>query len=78
MEKYLKGTEKREIFIKDEEDTNPDYGWKPEERPIEVYLKYVAINLDKPVGPSSHEIVAWLRRLLGIEKVAHAGTLEGC
>lgn len=74
---YLKPPEKREIFIIDDAETDPRYGWRPEERPAEVYLRYAAINLDKPVGPSSHEIVAWLKRILGIEKIAHAGTLEG-
>ena len=77
MRKYLKRQETREVFIKDEDETDPEHGWKPEERPPEIHLKYSAINLDKPIGPSSHEIVAWLRRLLGIKKVAHAGTLGG-
>ncbi len=77
MTVYLKPAEKREIFILSEEDTDPRYGWRPEERPIDVHLKYSIINLDKPIGPSSHEIVAWLKRILGIEKIAHAGTLEG-
>ncbi len=74
---YLKTLEKREVFIKDEDETDPRYGKRPEERSIEELLKYGTINLDKPVGPSSHEIVAWLKRLLGQRKVAHAGTLEG-
>lgn len=34
------------------------------------------INLDKPSNPSSHEVVAWLRRMLRVEKTGHSGTLD--
>jgi len=32
--------------------------------------------LDKPSNPSSHEVVAWLRRILRVEKTGHSGTLD--
>lgn len=69
------GKGSREVLIRDEEPIS-SYGKRPEERSIEELLEFGAINLDKPAGPSSHEIVAWLRRITGIEKVAHAGTLD--
>jgi len=31
---------------------------------------------DKPSNPSSHEVVAWLKRLLRVEKTGHSGTLD--
>lgn len=34
------------------------------------------INLDKPSNPSSHEVVAWLRRMLRVDKTGHSGTLD--
>ena len=34
------------------------------------------INLDKPANPSSHEVVAWVRRILRVEKTGHSGTLD--
>ena len=34
------------------------------------------INLDKPANPSSHEVVAWLKRMLRVEKTGHSGTLD--
>ena len=34
------------------------------------------INLDKPSNPSSHEVVAWLRRILRVDKTGHSGTLD--
>ncbi|MFW5692016.1 MAG: tRNA pseudouridine(55) synthase TruB [Chloroflexota bacterium] len=34
------------------------------------------INVDKPLGMTSHTVVARIRRGLGIKKVGHAGTLD--
>ena len=39
-------------------------------------LRYGVINLDKPANPSSHEVVAWIRRILRSEKTGHSGTLD--
>jgi len=35
-----------------------------------------ALLVDKPVGPTSHDIVDRIRRRFGIKKVGHAGTLD--
>lgn len=35
-----------------------------------------ALLIDKPVGPTSHDIVAMVRRTFRIDKVGHAGTLD--
>jgi tRNA pseudouridine55 synthase len=35
-----------------------------------------ALLVDKPVGPTSHDIVDVIRRHFGIKKVGHAGTLD--
>jgi H/ACA ribonucleoprotein complex subunit 4 len=32
--------------------------------------------VDKPRGPSSHQVTAWARDLLGVERAGHAGTLD--
>ncbi len=34
------------------------------------------INLDKPANPSSHEVVAWIKKILHVEKTGHSGTLD--
>lgn len=34
------------------------------------------LNLNKPAGWTSHDVVAWVRRLLKIKRVGHAGTLD--
>ena len=51
-------------------------GNSPTERPINEHLKYGVINLDKPANPSSHEIVAWVKKILKVEKTGHSGTLD--
>lgn len=34
------------------------------------------LNLDKPANPSSHEVVAWVKRMLKVDKTGHSGTLD--
>ncbi|KAL1952099.1 hypothetical protein VTO73DRAFT_1248 [Trametes versicolor] len=51
-------------------------GCSPLKRDIATYVKSGVINLDKPSNPSSHEVVAWLRRILRVEKTGHSGTLD--
>ncbi len=67
---------KRELLIKAEDETDPKYGHSPEERPIQEHIRFGVINLDKPPGPSSHEVSAWVKRILNLEHAGHGGTLE--
>ena len=32
--------------------------------------------VDKPPGPTSHEVVAWAKRILELPKIGHSGTLD--
>ncbi|MBI3840907.1 MAG: RNA-guided pseudouridylation complex pseudouridine synthase subunit Cbf5 [Thaumarchaeota archaeon] len=64
------------IVVLDEEEADPEHGWLPSARPISALLDYGMIPLDKPRGPTSHEVVAWVRRLVGVEKAGHSGTLD--
>ncbi|MFH1306438.1 MAG: RNA-guided pseudouridylation complex pseudouridine synthase subunit Cbf5 [Candidatus Micrarchaeota archaeon] len=43
---------------------------------VENLLNAGFILLDKPRGPSSHEVTAYVRKLLGVRKTGHAGTLD--
>ena len=56
--------------------TNKDYGCVPEDRGIEDYINYGVINLDKPSGPTSHEVDSWVKRILNVNKTGHGGTLD--
>lgn len=72
----LPADEKREVLIKASDFTDPEYGTDPESRPMEEHLKLGVINLDKPPGPTSHEIVSWIKRIMHIRKAGHGGTLD--
>lgn len=43
---------------------------------LQEYIQYGVINLDKPSNPSSHEVVAWIKRILRCDKTGHSGTLD--
>jgi len=67
---------KLELVTKAEDETDPKFGHRPEERPFPEMLRFGVINLDKPPGPSSHEIAAWVKRILDVKHAGHGGTLE--
>lgn len=48
----------------------------PGERDPETLLEFGVVNLDKPPGPSAHQVAAWVRDAAGVEQAAHAGTLD--
>jgi H/ACA ribonucleoprotein complex subunit 4 len=66
----------RSVVIRAEEEANPSLGTDPLERPLEEYIKYGLIVVDKQAGPTSHEIVAWVKRLLELDRAGHGGTLD--
>ncbi|KAL9128468.1 MAG: hypothetical protein Q9217_002872 [Psora testacea] len=51
-------------------------GASPLQREISDHVRSGVINLDKPSNPSSHEVVAWIKRILRVEKTGHSGTLD--
>ncbi|MEM0004497.1 MAG: tRNA pseudouridine synthase A [Desulfurococcaceae archaeon] len=59
-----------------EADTSSDYGVLPYERKTVDHINFGVINLDKPPGPTSHEVVAWIKRMFNVDKAGHGGTLE--
>jgi H/ACA ribonucleoprotein complex subunit 4 len=59
----------------------------PENRSAAELLSFGVVNLDKPPGPSSHEVADWTQDLVAdalttagademVDRVAHAGTLD--
>ena len=66
----------RELLVRAEDTTNPMHGHKPSERPAEEYVSYGVINLDKPAGPTSHEVAAWVKKIMRLKRIGHGGTLE--
>ena len=48
----------------------------PGERSVDDLLEFGVVNLDKPPGPSAHQVSAWARDAAGVDRAAHAGTLD--
>lgn len=67
---------KRELLVKSDGSTDPKYGHAPLDRPAKEYIQYGIINLDKPAGPTSHEVAAWTKRIMHLASIGHGGTLE--
>src|SRR5207248_553811 len=44
------------------------------ERSLVPVIGFVLV--DKPAGPTSHDVVAIARRRLGVKRIGHAGTLD--
>ena len=65
----------QKIIVKDYEE-DMGLGYLPWSRPPEFYIKYGVINLDKPPGPTSHQVASWVKRVLGVSKTGHGGTLD--
>ncbi|MCK5031064.1 MAG: RNA-guided pseudouridylation complex pseudouridine synthase subunit Cbf5, partial [Thermoplasmatales archaeon] len=65
----LPSDKKRKRLIRVQAKTNPNYGKSPNERSVKELLSCSMINLDKPSGPTSHQIDAWLKEILEVDKV---------
>jgi H/ACA ribonucleoprotein complex subunit 4 len=63
-------------LIRSKQMTTSKYGTNPNDREIEELLEAGVILLDKPSGPTSHQVAAWVKDILGLEKAGHGGTLD--
>ncbi len=66
----------REFSTKRNAETSPKFGKRPEERSMQEMLEYAIINIDKPAGPTSHQISGYVRDIVHAEKAGHSGTLD--
>ena len=48
----------------------------PADRSPADLLEFGVVNLDKPPGPSAHQVASWVRDMAGVAQAAHAGTLD--
>lgn len=72
----LPSLKQRKRLIRVVAKTNPHYGKSPDDRNVRELLQNGFINLDKPAGPTSHQVVAWVKEILEVEKAGHGGTLD--
>jgi len=67
---------RREIIVKKSSETSDKYGCSPEKRPISEYINLGIINIDKPKGPTSHQVSAYVQKIMNVDKGGHSGTLD--
>lgn len=58
------------------EESDGQYGFYPDQRPINELLNYGFLPLDKPAGQLSHQVVAWVKKMLKAKGAGHSGTLD--
>ena len=75
-ELMLPSLKERKRLLKVTANTNLNYGKAPSARTVRELLNNGFINLDKPAGPTSHQVVAWVKEILDVEKAGHGGTLD--
>jgi len=67
---------KREIFVRKKAKTNTKHGEDINKRSIQELLNYGIVNVNKPSGPTSHQVSSYVQKILGISKSGHSGTLD--
>lgn len=66
----------RKTLVRKEAETDEGVGCRPEDRKTEEIINYGIVNIDKPRGPTSHQVSDYVQQILGIAKSGHSGTLE--
>jgi len=66
----------RDRLVKVSVKTDPYHGKEPEKRSVTELMQNSIILLDKPSGPTAHQVDSWVRNIFSGEKVGHAGTLD--
>lgn len=66
----------REVIIRTEAKTHEGKGADPNKRTVSELINKGIINLDKPKGPTSHQVSAYVQDILEIKKSGHSGTLD--
>ncbi len=51
-------------------------GISPKERTLEQLIEYGIVVIDKPRGPSSHEVSSFVKKICHCSKAGHSGTLD--
>ena len=65
-----------EIIFDKNSTTNLKFGSQPLDRSLNELLNSGILLVKKPRGPTSHQLTAWVREILGIKKIGHGGTLD--
>lgn len=64
------------MLVKSKRPISSGTGKRPEDRTVEELLSNGVVVIDKPAGPTSHQVTSWVGDMLGADKAAHGGTLD--
>ncbi|MBT5281033.1 MAG: RNA-guided pseudouridylation complex pseudouridine synthase subunit Cbf5 [Euryarchaeota archaeon] len=64
------------MILDEKASTDEALGTYPDQKTIEQRLEGGFFLLDKGAGPTSHQVAAWVRDLLGLTRLGHGGTLD--
>ena len=64
------------MLVKTRKASSSTGGRRPEERSIDELFKNGVVVIDKPSGPTSHQVTSWVGDIFGASKSAHGGTLD--
>ncbi len=65
-----------EMLVKDPDTLQDKWGKRPSDRSLGELLQAGVIALDKPPGPTSHQVTAWARDAICSKQIGHGGTLD--
>jgi len=73
---HLPGEKPRKLVVKQEAETDPNFGSPPGERDLKSLLDSGIIVIDKPKGPTSTFTADSVKRIIKQKKVGYSGTLD--
>lgn len=56
--------------------TDWKFGEDPFLRPTQKLFDYGIVAINKPKGPTSHQVSSYVKKILGLKKTGHSGTLD--
>lgn len=65
-----------DVLVKADEEGDPSLGNPPGERTISEHIHKGVANVDKPAGPTSHQVTSWVKDIFDLKKAGHSGTLD--
>lgn len=66
----------RKLLVRKEAETSTKFGFSPLLRSVDELIEFGVVNIDKPKGPTSHQVSAYVQQILGLKKAGHSGTLD--
>ncbi|MBI2668092.1 RNA-guided pseudouridylation complex pseudouridine synthase subunit Cbf5 [Candidatus Woesearchaeota archaeon] len=67
---------RRKEITKKSAKTSKEHGCYPDKRNIQELISHGIINVNKPEGPTSHQVSSYVQNILNINKSGHSGTLD--